>query len=349
MAAGSPGAEPHLLIAIARMLVDEKLIRVSGTESAGILDALSQANLPDLIRATGIGERRLRRIAHELGESEAPLVIGGASIVQSNSLEALIAAHHLNLLLNNLGKPGGMLPPVTNSESVSPTSNVAEKIKHAKVLLLDGENPVYGYPAAAGIIGSLADIEMIVSFGGFVDDSTAFADFILPAHSIFESDEAVIPVVAGTPTAFNVTVPFVRPLYDTRPIQQTMGDIARKINMPFEVVASKSLIKPFLKEGETWEEIEREGGFWQEANLSKVNLKPLKQELIWSSAEFVGPPDQFPLRFQPYVSLQYHDGAGANLPWMQELPDPVSSCMWSLPVEIDPQTAQGSMSPTAIG
>ncbi len=43
--------------------------------------------------------------------------------------------------------------------------------------------------------------------------------------------------------------------------------------------------------------------------------------------------------FQPYLSLQYHDGSGANLPWMQELPDPVSSSMWDLPVEIDPATA----------
>jgi molybdopterin-containing oxidoreductase family iron-sulfur binding subunit len=45
------------------------------------------------------------------------------------------------------------------------------------------------------------------------------------------------------------------------------------------------------------------------------------------------------LQFQPYVSLQYHDGRDANLPWMQELPDPASSSMWGLPVELDPHTA----------
>ena len=42
---------------------------------------------------------------------------------------------------------------------------------------------------------------------------------------------------------------------------------------------------------------------------------------------------------QPYVSLQFHEGSGANLPWMQELPDPASSSIWGLPVEIDPKTA----------
>ena len=56
-------------------------------------------------------------------------------------------------------------------------------------------------------------------------------------------------------------------------------------------------------------------------------------------AAFQGDKSQFPLYFLPYQSLQFHDGRSAHLPWMQELPDPVSSAMWSLPVEIDPQTA----------
>jgi molybdopterin-containing oxidoreductase family iron-sulfur binding subunit len=33
------------------------------------------------------------------------------------------------------------------------------------------------------------------------------------------------------------------------------------------------------------------------------------------------------------------EGAGGALPWMQQLPDPTSSAMWNLPLEIDPRTA----------
>jgi hypothetical protein len=68
-------------------------------------------------------------------------------------------------------------------------------------------------------------------------------------------------------------------------------------------------------------------------------VKPRGEKLQWSDPVFAGAPERFPLQFQPYLSLQYHDGRGANLPWMQELPDPVSSSMWDLPLEIDPQTA----------
>ena len=34
-----------------------------------------------------------------------------------------------------------------------------------------------------------------------------------------------------------------------------------------------------------------------------------------------------------------HDGRGANLPWMQELPDPNTSVVWGSWVEINPATA----------
>ena len=62
----------------------------------------------------------------------------------------------------------------------------------------------------------------------------AYADLILPDHHAMESESAVMSPVAGTNIAFAVTTPFVRPLYNTRPIEQkTLGDIAKKLNLTF--------------------------------------------------------------------------------------------------------------------
>jgi molybdopterin-containing oxidoreductase family iron-sulfur binding subunit len=36
-----------------------------------------------------------------------------------------------------------------------------------------------------------------------------------------------------------------------------------------------------------------------------------------------------------------YDGRGANLPWMQELPDPITSVVYGSWVEMNPQTAEG--------
>ncbi len=41
----------------------------------------------------------------------------------------------------------------------------------------------------------------------------------------------------------------------------------------------------------------------------------------------------------PYVSSAFLDGSLAHLPWLQEMPDPMTSAMWSSWVEINPSTA----------
>ena len=61
--------------------------------------------------------------------------------------------------------------------------------------------------------------------------------------------------------------------------------------------------------------------------------------MSYSEAQFNGDAAQYPFHFLPYASLQFYDGSAAHLPWLQELPDPMTSAMWSSWVEINPQTA----------
>ena len=56
--------------------------------------------------------------------------------------------------------------------------------------------------------------------------------------------------------------------------------------------------------------------------------------------EFAGSSDTYPFILQPYLSLNMHDGSGANLPWMQELPDPLTSVVYGSWLEVNPVTAQ---------
>jgi anaerobic selenocysteine-containing dehydrogenase len=55
--------------------------------------------------------------------------------------------------------------------------------------------------------------------------------------------------------------------------------------------------------------------------------------------QFDGDPSTYPFHFLPYASQAFHDGSTAHLPWLQELPDPLTSAMWSSWVELNPQTA----------
>jgi anaerobic selenocysteine-containing dehydrogenase len=334
-----PGSEPHFLAAVARLLLDEKLARNAEQLPPGIADSLLAANLTDLIRTSGIEEKRLRRVARELGESDAPIVIAGASVSHTNSLDALLIALYVNFLLGNIGRPGGVFPPHSSATLAPENTKVTDALKRAQVLLLDDANLLYTLPAASGVRAALEHLDTTASFGMFIDDSVAYADLILPSHHPLESEMAVVPAVTPTLISINIAIPFVQPLYDTRPIEQTLSAIASKMNVTFQAVSAKSLVQPSLPPDQTWDGVARQGGLWHDNELTPPVSKPPSGKLAWNNPVFTGAPEQFPLNFQPYLSLQYHDGGGANLPWMQELPDPTSSSMWDLPVEIDPRTA----------
>ena len=58
-----------------------------------------------------------------------------------------------------------------------------------------------------------------------------------------------------------------------------------------------------------------------------------------STPRFAGDEKKFPLHLQVYPSTAFYDGRGASLPWLQQLPDPMSTVVWDSWVEINPKTA----------
>ena len=175
-------------------------------------------------------------------------------------------------------------------------------------------------PKSSGVIEALTRVDAVISFAPLVDDSAPYADFILPDHHPLESTLAAVPVVADR-TAMAVAEPFVLPLYETQSVEKTLSDIAAKLSVSYTAATPADLVKPLLKGDATYEETAREGGIWLAPDPKPAPAKPGK-EVVLSPAVFTGDAKQFPLFFQPYLSLQFHDGSGSHLPWMQELPDP---------------------------
>lgn len=334
-----PGTELAFALALGHLLIRENLARRTEGLPPTVLQAFDTVNLPAALEVCGVDEKRLRRLVRELGESEAPLVIPGASVSHTNSVAAVAVAGSLNFLLGNVGRPGGVLPPAPETTGSKPRfANVVPLLERAQFLFLDGVNPLYTLPASTGIAQLLGKVETLVSFSPFLDDSGAYADLLLPDHHTLESSAAIVPAFAPRPGMVLAT-PFVQPLYETRATEQVLADIAKKMGLALEVATPKSVAEKALPEDFTWDDAVRQGGVWTEPAAGASARQQTPSALDLTPAVFHGDAKQFPLHFQPYLSLQFHDGSGANLPWMQELPDPVSSAMWGLPVEIDPKTA----------
>ena len=256
-----PGTELSFALALGHLLLSEKLARV--TAPPKVLQTFETADVADAARLCGIPEKRLRQVAQELGESEKPLVLAGASIPLTNSLAALKAAAWLNVLLGNLGKPGGVLPPAPDAAPSRPVySNALAQIEHAQFVFLDGVDPLYTLPPSTGVAQNLTRVETIVSsLPSFINDSAAFADLLLPDHHSLEIGAAVFPaVVAGAAVA----VPFVHPLHDTRATEEVLAGLAKKLSADFVAATPQSVMEKMLPADQSWDAAVR-----QEASLDR--------------------------------------------------------------------------------
>ncbi len=331
-----PGTEPQFLAAVGRLLLDGRFARNAGALPKPVARVFQDADPNHLLSACGLDEKRVRQIVLELGESEAPLVLAGASIPQTNSVEAIVASHYLNLMLGNIGKAGGVLAPAGAAQALENRA-IVQALSYARIVFIDGANPVYAMPRSVGVADALAHAELVVSFGTFSDDSSAWADIIMPDHHELESGMALLPAVSPQ-QAVAVSTPFVEPLYDTRAVETTLAELARKIGVECLPVTPKDIVQPLLPGSMSYDDVAGQGGLWLDPPPS-TPARPNSVPVDIAPARFEGDPARYPYHFQPYLSLQFHDGSGAHLPWLQELPDPTSSSIWGLPVEIDPGTA----------
>src|SRR5206468_12313397 len=87
-----------------------------------------------------------------------------------------------------------------------------------------------------------------------------------------------------------------------------------------------------------WTDALQHGGLYAEAPTQPVRLDPGIAQLLGEVAGAGSGATRESLLIV-FPSLALHDGRGANKPWLQELPDPVSKITWHAWVEVHPETA----------
>ena len=90
---------------------------------------------------------------------------------------------------------------------------------------------------------------------------------------------------------------------------------------------------------EFWNSVLR-AGVWGENTRREAEAVSVDASVIdglgVEAPEFSGSSDSYPFILHPYLSQAMHDGSGANLPWMQELPDPMTKVVYGSWLEIIP-------------
>jgi menaquinone reductase, molybdopterin-binding-like subunit len=232
---------------------------------------------------------------------------------------------------------------------------VAGKGAAVQALLLDGVNPVHSTPPGWKVKEALARIPYIVSFGSFADDTSVMADLILPDHSALESWTDSRPESGTAKAIVTVAGPAMKPLHDTRATPDVLLDVAKKLKKPLTGLPESfdAMLQASVGGDEAWGVATKQGWVELGARGSGLAARSSSPEARVPSSErrapslkplpftpaFDGEPGQYPFHFLPFSSQAFLDGSTAHLPWLQEMPDPMSTAMWSTWVEINPQTA----------
>lgn len=334
-----PGTEGVLALGLAHVIIKSGLRSAASAGRAGSLidgwsAGLANYTSGQVEQKTGVKAAKIERLAKEFADNApASAVIGGAPLAQTNGLFQALAVNALNALVGTVGAPGG-LGFTPQSTAASPRRSLADLLSGPapKVLLLDDVNPLYGSPPGWKVGEALQKIPFIAGFGSFLDDTAVHADLILPDHSFLESWIDVQPESGALGAVTTVAEPAMRPLYDTRSTPDVLLDISRQLQAP---------LSPALPQ--SFEEMIKSSTPVIKPQPAPADQGPKGSSVASLTIEaiFDGEVTQFPFHFLPYHSQALLDGTLAHLPWLQEMPDPLTSAMWSSWVEINPKTAEG--------
>lgn len=336
-----------------------------------------QAFAPEAIeKQFGISAATITRIAHEAAANgPAVALVGDAATSQTNGLFNALAVNVLNALFDSTQKPGGILfgrgwmPPSARAglreESSAASLSVQDLASHilagkgtTKIVFVYNANPVFVTPPGWKVREAIRSVPTVVSFGSFIDETSVLADLILPDHSPLESWLDDMPGGSPEQTIVSLAPPAMHPLHNTRMMPDVLLDIAHQIGGGLEKVLPWKTFEESLQasfaflyngkgDGTTknvddfWKMAQDRGGWWEtsdeEVHAQVTNYK--NSTFPSDAAQFDGAPERYPFHFLPYASQMHYDGSLAHLPWMQEMPDPLSSVMWGTWVEVSPTTA----------
>jgi len=193
-------------------------------------------------------------------------------------------------------------------------------------------NPVFTMPKSAQVAEALGRVPFKVAFTSYPDETAELCDLVLPDHHPLESwgDAQVLPNVVS------LQQPAMDPVFRTRATADVLLEVAMAGTPPAPgrpVDYRSWLIGRFPGGAAAFATALATG--LTSGTTPRVTPRAPRPEAAPTPAPVEGEGD-FAFIVYPSPVL----GAdGANKPWLQELPDPVSKICWQSWVEIHPESA----------
>ena len=234
-----------------------------------------------------------------------------------------------------------------------------------KALVVLDTNPLFSLPEADKLRSALANVPFIASLASFLDETSVMADLILPSHVTLERWVDDVPEPGVGFAVRTLGQPVVEPRWETRDPGDVLIETAKALGgkaaeaLPFENMAAavKESFRSVhtLQAGSTidadfeafYRKVTAAGGWWNPApSAAAAAATPAKASVNFvvpsqpvAARPFAGDAAGMPYMLHIFPSAAFADGRSAHLPWLQEMPDPMTTVMWGSWVEINPETA----------
>jgi molybdopterin-containing oxidoreductase family iron-sulfur binding subunit len=303
----------------------------------GAAGGTSDTPMAEAAEASGLTEAQLQRLAEELRTARPSLVLSGPSTPDAQLVAQAVA--RLNRALGNVGttvKPAEAITSFGSANGAQELAALAADMEggRVQVLFVRGANPVYTLPRAARFAEALPRVPFKVSFSSYPDETAELCDVVLPDHHPLESWGIAEPV-RGT---LALQQPVMDPVFATRSAGDVLLDLARgeaAVAGRFPWATYRDWILARYPGGLAAMTPALASGLGQGSLPARTAPAPAAPA---AAPQAIAGDGDFYLVVQPSPVLGA--GGGANKPWLQELPDPVSKICWQTWVELHPSAAE---------
>ncbi|HET7585951.1 MAG TPA: molybdopterin-dependent oxidoreductase [Gemmatimonadaceae bacterium] len=311
-----------------------------GSELAIARALVGNGSLDDVATQSGAPADALRALRSELESASPALFLSGANV--RNAFELALAVNDLNRSHGSVGS--ALLPDraIAAFEGASRDADVIDALDRMRrgqvaLLFVRGVNPVHTLPAAAGVADALAKVPFKVSFSSYPDATSELCDLILPDNHPLESWGIAQPL-AGE---MSLQQPAMRPLFDTRATGDVLIDVAHRTaaSSRFGMTSYRDWIIEQYPGGVRAFTAALEKGVAPGRVAGRMSA-PRSTTAAAAATPAITPlaEGEFHLVVYPHPALG--EGSGANKPWLQEMPDPVSKVSWQSWIEVHPTVAK---------
>ncbi|MDQ2889655.1 MAG: 4Fe-4S dicluster domain-containing protein [Gemmatimonadota bacterium] len=307
-----------------------------GTEAAIAHALAGDMPVAEAAQTCGVDATRLQSVVDEYRAAKPALVLAGGHVADSADLFTTVAK-----LNSSNGAMGATIRPdqaILGYEGIATGADLralADRMVSGAVALVmvRGANPVYTMPRSTGFAQAFAKVPFKVSFASIMNDTSEMCDLILPDHHSLEQWGDAEPV-RGT---LSLQQPTMDPVFDSRATADVLITVAKG--------DPASAAKYAQANYRDWLISRFPGGSPALATALPTGIVAgtIAPRSALPAAVTTAAPAIASTTGDLFLHVYHHpvlgDGRGANKPWLQELPDPVTKITWQTVVEMHPLTA----------